>query len=74
MTQPILQPREGSHAPKADVPGPIATSATAGEDKGEPADGENHHVGEASLAPAHDDREAAESADWDPYQESLTEL
>ena len=73
MTQPILQPLEGSHAPKADVPGAIATSATAGEGKGEPADGENHHIGEASLAPAGDDREAAESAEWDPSEESPTE-
>jgi hypothetical protein len=68
MTQPILQPLEGSHAPKADVPGTIATSAIAGEDKGEPADGEHHYTGEASLAPAGDDREAVESAEWEPSE------
>lgn len=65
MPNPIEQSVEGAHAPKADVPGPPATSAIAGEDKGEPA-GSTHHMGEASLAPGHDDRGAAESADWDP--------
>jgi hypothetical protein len=68
MTRPILQPLEGSHAPKADVPGTIATSAIAGEDKGEPDDGEHHFTGEASLTPERDDRDAAESAEWDPSE------
>ena len=66
MTKPIPQPLEGTHAPKADVPGDLPTSATAGEDKGEPADGEHHFTGEASLEPEREDRSSAESADWDP--------
>jgi len=69
MTHPIPQPLEGAHMPKADVPGDLPTSATAGEDKGEPADGEHHHTGEASLSRDREDRSAAESADWDPPQE-----
>jgi|APAra7269096936_1048531.scaffolds.fasta_scaffold152964_1 hypothetical protein len=66
MTHPIPQPLEGSHPSKADVPGDLPTSATAGEDKGEPDDGEHHFTGEASLAPEHDDRSSAESAEWEP--------
>jgi hypothetical protein len=66
MTHPIPQPLEGAHPPKADVPGVLPTSATAGEDKGEPADGEHHFTGEASLTHGHEDRSSAESAEWEP--------
>ena len=69
MPRPIMQPLEGSHPPKADVPDPLATSATAGEDKAEPDDGEHHFTGEASLTPEVEDRSAAESAEWEPYEE-----
>jgi hypothetical protein len=66
MNQPIMQPIAGSHPPKADVPGPLATSAIAGEDKAEPEDGEHHFTGEASLMPEVEDRSSAESAEWEP--------
>ncbi len=36
MTNPIQQPIEGAHTPKEDVPETPATSANAGEGKGEP--------------------------------------
>ncbi|MDO6414873.1 hypothetical protein Q4F19_10820 [Sphingomonas sp. BIUV-7] len=36
---PIAQPIEGSHPPKEDVPATPATSANAGEGKGEPEGG-----------------------------------
>ena len=48
--KPIQQPIEGSHPPKEDVPGPPATSAVAGEGKGEP-DGEKSGI-EADEDPA----------------------
>lgn len=37
--KPIQQPIEGAHPPKDDVPDAPATSAVAGEGKGEPDDG-----------------------------------
>ncbi len=52
----------------ADVPGPLATSAVAGEDKAEPADGEHHFTGEASLTPEVVDRSSADSAEWEPNE------
>jgi len=39
VTNPIQQPIEGSHPPKEDVPVEPATSANAGEGKGEPTGG-----------------------------------
>ena len=66
MNRPIPQPLEGAHPAKADVPGDLPTSATAGDDKGEPDDGEHHFVGEASLTPEREDRRPAESAEWEP--------
>jgi hypothetical protein len=68
MSRPIMQPIEGSHPPKADVPAALATSAVAGEDKAEPADGEHHFTGEASLTPEVVDRSSAESAEWEPNE------
>jgi hypothetical protein len=62
----IKQPIEGTHPPKRDVPQPLATSATAGEDKIELEERGRHFTGEASLTPEIVDRTSAESADWEP--------
>jgi hypothetical protein len=49
---PIQQPIEGSHPPKEDVPATPATSANAGEGKGEPESGDKPSETEEALAEA----------------------
>jgi hypothetical protein len=49
---PIQQPIEGSHPPKEDVPGTPATSANAGEGKGEPEGADKLSETEEAFAEA----------------------